>query len=122
MLVLTSLALLATAAIYFYRDQSEKKSADVYVSLPVKMTVGNGQMLVGKFSLVVSAQQEEGIRRQEQKLKTIVAAALTDIFSGSTQPALAEVQESLFTEINRHLPKKLRVRDLLIQDLVKGLA
>lgn len=121
-IVLSLLAIISVAFVYFSRDRGDQRSRDVYVSFSVKTTVGSGQFLTGQVSLVIDPTQEDGIRGQEAKIQQLILVAVADAFGAEALPRLSAVEETIYKTVNRGLPKRLRVRDVLIQDMVRGLA
>ena len=120
-LVLGFLVLAGIGFSYLQARDYDERDDDTFISVPVKTKVGDFRMVQGKISLLVDAHQEKGLLRRQQQLETVVAAALADVYGQAMRPSLARVHDYLQTAINASLPRKLRVRDVLIQDLVVGL-
>lgn len=116
------LALISAAVAFYYtRDTSPKEKESVYVSLQVKPQNDSGQLFVCKLSLVVGREQEGDIRNHQKMLETVVSATLVKIYQQERRPKLSDVRQGLLAAINRSLPKKLQVEDLLVQELLAGL-
>jgi len=121
--VLVLIGLCGMAAIYVQtRQAADNEEEDAYLSLPIRTSVGDNQLLIGKVSLLIDPEQEKGLERRKSQLEAVITASLADSYQGPGRPLLSVVQKDLMTAINAYLPRKLRVRDVLIQDLVVGIS
>lgn len=116
---------IAFAAVFYFatnqRDQVD--DADAYVSVQVKTLVGDRRVLVCKVSLVVDDDQQSGIQARQAQLRAVMSESLMYLYQdGDSRPKLSVVRDRLYDAINEKLPRKLQIRDLLIQDLVVGLS
>lgn len=114
-------ALFSAGLIWFNLSQSEEEEIkEAYVSLAVKTTAGQDQVIICKLLLVVDAKEALALQSRSKMLEAVVARSLAEQYGGQTRPPLAQVRQRLWREINRKLPEELRVQDLLIQDFVIG--
>lgn len=121
-LLLTTFAIICTAAIYFYMNsQANEADEEVYVSVSVTTTIGLDQLVVCKLSLLVDPAQEKGLQKRQKMLEAVVSSSLSDFYQQEKTPKMADVRDALFVAINRKLPRKLQVQDVLIQQLLVGL-
>ena len=111
---------IVSAGLIVYFDQPKETVDEAYVPLQVKTTVGAGRMAIGKLSLLIAPDQEEGIRDRRQLLEAVIGQSLADSYQDRLRPKLSEVRENLHAAINGRLPSKLKVRDVLIQELLLG--
>jgi hypothetical protein len=122
-LLLGAFALICAAAIYFYMDsQASEVDEEVYVSVKVTTTIGFDQLVVCKLSLLVDPEQEKGLQKRQKMLEAVVSSSLSDSYQQEKTPKLAEVRDALYVAINRKLPRKLQVQDVLIQELLVGIS
>ena len=121
-LLLASFAIVCAAAIYFYKDSlaSEDDEA-VYVSVNVTTTIGLDQLVVCKLSLLADPAQEKGLQKRQKMLEAIVSSSLSDFYQQEKTPKMADVRDALYVAINRKLPRKLQIQDVLIQQLLVGM-
>ena len=122
-LLLASFVIICAGAIYFYMDsQASEVDEEVYVSVKVTTTIGLDQLVVCKLSLLVDPEQEKGLQKRQKMLEAVVSSALSDSYQQEKAPRLAEVRDALYVAINRKLPRKLQVQDVLIQELLVGIS
>lgn len=119
LIILTLIA--AAIAFYYTRTSGTQEKELRYVSIQVKPDHRNNQLVTCKLSLLVGPEQEEGIKHRQKSLETLVSVALLKIYQHEKRPDLAAVRQSLLSEINRSLPRKLQIEDVLIQELLAGL-
>lgn len=93
---------------------------EVYLKLELRTMVGDNDVVVCKLSLLVDPEQEKPIKNRQKELEAVVSAVLTEAYQGTQRPPLSAVREQLHDELNRRLPRKLEIRDVLIQELVVG--
>ena len=117
---LTALLAIATLAYTYFVDQDSPR--DAYVPLQTKTVAGNFRNVTCNLSLVVTPAQEKAIQERQAALQNIVNVTLARVYDGEAQPPLSDVRDALREEINRSLPAKLRVQDVLIQELLVGMA
>lgn len=116
------LALISAAiAFYYTRTSGTQEKEQRYVSIQVKPDHRNNQLVTCKLSLLVGAEQEEGIKHRQKSLETLVSVALLKIYQLEKRPDLSTIRQSLLAEINSSLPRKLHIEDVLIQELLAGL-
>lgn len=121
-LLLGAFSVICAAAIYFYMDsQASEVDQEVYVSVKVTTTIGLDQLVVCKLSLLVDPEQEKGLQKRQKMLEAVVSSSLSDSYQQEKPPKLAEVRDALYVAINRKLPRKLQVQDVLIQELLIGI-
>lgn len=122
--VLLLIAMSGLVAIYvqIQTRQTEDKEEDAYLSLPIRTSVGDNQFLIGKVSLLIDPEQEKGLELRKNQLEAVIAASLAESYQGPGRPSLLAVKKELVIAVNAYLPRKLRVRDVLIQDLVVGIS
>lgn len=119
---LIALALISAAiAFYYTRTSGTQEKEPRYVSIQVKPDHQNNRLVTCKLSLLVGVEQEEGIKRRQKSLETLVSAALFKIYQHEKRPELSTIRQSLLSEINSSLPRKLQIEDVLIQELLSGL-
>src|SRR5574343_1420283 len=104
-IALWSIMFLSTGVIYLQRGQAADEPEDVYIPVPVKMSVGEGQILTGKIALVTSVEHEEALRKREPRLRSVIMASLAESFEGASRPKLADVSRSLLEAVNAALPR-----------------
>ena len=122
-LLLAAFAVVCAAAIYFYMDsQASEADEEAYVSVKVTTTIGFDQLVVCKLSLLVDPEQEKGLQKRQKMLEAVVSSSLADAYQQEKQPKLADVRDALYVAINRKLPRKLQVQDVLIQELLVGIS
>lgn len=122
-LLLGAFSMICAAAIYFYMEsQASEVDEEVYVSVKVTTTIGFDQMVVCKLSLLVDPEQEKGLQKRQKMLEAVVSSSLSDSYQQDKTPRLAEVRDALYVAINRKLPRKLQVQDVLIQELLVGIS
>lgn len=122
-LLLGAFAVICTAAIYFYMDsQASEVDEEVYVSVKVTTTVGIDQQVICKLSLLVDPEQEKGLQKRQKMLEAVVSSSLSDSYQLDKMPKLSDVRDALYVAINRKLPRKLQVQDVLIQELLVGIS
>ena len=122
-LLLGAVAILCSGAIYFYMDSQESEvDEEVYVSVKVTTSVGLDQLVVCKLSLLVDPAQEKGVQKRQKMLEAVISSSLSDSYQQEKMPKLAEVRDALYVAINRKLPRKLQVQDVLIQELLVGIS
>lgn len=111
----------AAIAFYYTRTSGTQEKEQRYVSIQVKPDHQNNQLITCKLSLLVGAKQEEGVKRRQKSLETLVSASLLKIYQSEKRPDLSTVRQSLLSEINNSLPRKLQIEDVLIQELLAGM-
>lgn len=122
-MVIMLIAMGGLAAVHIHAKQVNiEEEVDTYFSVPVKTTVGNNQLLVGTISLLIDPEQEKGLERRKNQLSTVISASLVELYQGATRPRLTDVRNALLASINAYLPRKLHIREVLIQDLIVGTA
>ena len=123
LVLLGSIGIVCAGAIYFYLDsQASEVDEEVYVSVKVKTTIGLDQQVICKLSLLVDPEQEKGLQKRQKMLEAVVSSSLSDSYQQEKAPRLAEVRDALYVAINRKLPRKLQVQDVLIQELLVGIS
>lgn len=121
-LLLAVFAIACATAIYFYLDSQENEvDEEVYVSVSVKTTIGTDQLVICKLSLLVDPEQEKALQNRHKMLEAVVGDSLSASYQQDKYPKMADVKESLHLAINRKLPRKLQVQDVLIQELLVGM-
>lgn len=121
-LLLTAFVIIAAAAVYFYLDKPASEiEEEAYISVNVRTSVGIDQMIICKLSLLIDPEQEKGLTKRQKMLEAVVSNALATTYQQESPPKLAELRDSLLIAINRKLPRKLRVQDVLIQELLVGI-
>lgn len=122
---LAALFLLAGGLIYHYlqrTDNQQKSEAITYLALPIKTIVGNNQYVSGQLSLQITPKQEQLLEERKVMLQTVINATLVEAYGTAERPSLSSVRLTLKEAINTRLPRKLRIRDVLIESLVIGLS
>lgn len=122
---LAALFLLAGGLIYHYlqrTDNQQKSEAITYLALPIKTIVGNNQYVSGQLSLQITPKQEQLLEERKVMLQTVINATLVEAYGTAERPSLGSVRQALKEAINTRLPRKLRIRDVLIESLVVGLS
>ena len=122
---LAALFLLAGGLIYHYlqrTDNQQKSEAITYLALPIKTIVGNNQYVSGQLSLQITPKQEQLLEERKVMLQTVINATLVEAYGTAEHPSLGSVRLALKEAINTRLPRKLRIRDVLIESLVVGLS
>lgn len=122
---LAALFLLAGGLIYHYlqrTDNQQKSEAITYLALPIKTIVGNNQYVSGQLSLQITPKQEQLLEERKVMLQTVINATLVEAYGTAERPSLSSVRLALKEAINTRLPRKLRIRDVLIESLVVGLS
>lgn len=122
---LAALFLLAGGLIYHYlqpTDNQQKSEAITYLALPIKTIVGNNQYVSGQLSLQITPKQEQLLEERKAMLQTVINATLVEAYGTAERPSLSSVRLALKEAINTRLPRKLRIRDVLIESLVVGLS
>lgn len=122
---LAALFLLAGGLIYHYlqrTDNQPKSEAITYLALPIKTIVGNNQYVSGQLSLQITPKQEQLLEERKAMLQTVINATLVEAYGTAERPSLSSVRLALKEAINTRLPRKLRIRDVLIESLVVGLS
>lgn len=114
------LLLSAGVATYGLYSKEMEADEDVYVSVQVKTIVADDQNAICRLSLLIDPEQEARLQKRQKELEAVVSATLAEIYQGDQRPALSEVRLRLLLAINQKLPRKLQVRDVLIQDLIIG--
>ena len=87
----------------------------------VTTTIGLDQLVVCKLSLLVDPEQEKGLQKRQKMLEAVVSSSLSDSYQQDKAPRLADVRDALYVAINRKLPRKLQIQDVLIQELLVGI-
>lgn len=118
--MLIAMSSLAIIYGYVHAEQDNLVEVDTYLSVPVKTTVGDNHFLVGKISLLIDPEQENELEYRKNQLSAVIAASLAESYQGPQRPPLADVRSALQTAINAYLPRKLHIRDVLIEDLIVG--
>ena len=118
LLVFVLLSIAVTA--FYARDQWFEEEEDVFVDLAVTTVAGSDQAIICKLSILVDPEQEQGIKSRQKQLETIVSASLAEIYQGAQAPEMSAVRQRLYFAINQKMPRKLQVRDVLIQELLVG--
>lgn len=121
-IVLASITLLSVSLIVynsFSVDETEQEP-DVYVSVQTRTLAGDRNNVLCKLSLQVAPEQEKGIQERRALLESVVNSVLSEAYMGQRRPSPAEVRAQLLTTLNQKLPKKLQLRDVLLQELVIG--
>jgi hypothetical protein len=121
-LLLAAFAVIGATAIYFYLDeQASEIEEEAYVSVSVRTSVGIDQLVICKLSLLIDPEQEKGLTKRQKMLEAVVSNSLATSYQQESLPKMAEVRDSLLIAINRKLPRKLKVQDVLIQELLVGI-
>ena len=121
-MLLGAFGLICAGAIYFYMDSQESEAdEEVYVSVKVTTTIGLDQLVVCKLSLLVDPVQEKVLKKRQKMLEAVVSSSLSDSYQQDKAPRLADVRDALYVAINRKLPRKLQIQDVLIQELLVGI-
>ena len=120
-LLLGAFVLISAGAIYYYYSSQEAdEDQDAYVSVKIKTMVGNDQIVICNLTLVIDPEQERGVRNRQQMLEAVVSSSLAEVYQRKQRPDMTEVRQALYFAINQKLPRKLKIHDLLIQDLLIG--
>lgn len=118
---LTLMLLVAAATLFYYeRQRNDGAEADVYVPVRVRTQVGDDQLLVCKLNLLLDPDQEKGVRSRLNVLEAVIGASLADSYQRRLRPRLSTVRQELHLAINRKLPRRLQIRDVLIDELLLG--
>ena len=121
-LLLAAFAVIGATAIYFYLDeQASDIEEEAYVSVSVRTSVGIDQLVICKLSLLIDPEQEKGLTKRQKMLEAVVSNSLATSYQQENLPKMAEVRDTLLIAINRKLPRKLKVQDVLIQELLVGI-
>jgi len=120
LIILLATLLLAASSILLLRKPAKEKGQEMYLPVVVEATTITGRQMAGKLFLLIDTRQENELRRWQPKLQHVTAAVLADLFSAPQQPDLRSVQEGLLAAVNDTLPQRLQIRDLLIQEFVRG--
>ena len=122
-LLLATFSIVCAAGIYYYVDtQDSEADEEAYVSLKVTTSIGIDQLVICKLSLLIDPVQEKGLQKRQKMLEAVVGSSLSDAYQQDKSPRLAEVRDALYVAINRKLPRKLQVQDVLIQELLVGVS
>jgi hypothetical protein len=124
LLALGFVAALAVSVIFYYtrdRGTDDEQEQDVYVSVKVTPVFGTGELIICQLSLLIDSEQEKGIQSRQSLLEAVVSQSLLDSYQRTQRPDLHEVRQNLYLAINQKLPRKLQIRDVLIQELKVGL-
>jgi hypothetical protein len=121
-----SLALIAGALIsaltvyYTTRSSGFELQEDTYVSVQIKTLLGTEKVIVCRLSLLIDPDQESDLQDRKKLLETVASQALVDLYQRAQRPEMAEVRQDLLLAINQKLPRKLQIREVLIQELSVG--
>lgn len=118
---LTLMLLLAGATLlYFERHGADETEADVYVPVRVRTQVGDDQLLICKLNLLLDPDQEKGVRSRLHVMEAVISTSLAGSYQRRLRPKLSTVRQDLLLAINRKLPRRLQIRDVLIDELLLG--
>lgn len=116
-----SLTLISIALVAYHKyDDTSEKQEDVYLNLELRTIVGDSNSVVCKLSLLIDPDQEKPIGNRQKELEAVVSSVLSEAYQGAQRPLLSAVREQLHKALNQRLPRKLEIRDVLIQELVVG--
>ncbi|MCK6412769.1 MAG: hypothetical protein L6Q55_10155 [Azonexus sp.] len=119
-LIIAATLLLAIASIFLVTGQESGKTKEiVHVPISVQATAANGMPISGKLALLIERRQEDELRRWEQKLQHVAASEISEQFEEGRTPDLVQIRSVLFQSFNQALPKRLQLRDLLIEDFFR---
>lgn len=113
-------ALLSGGVVVYNYNDNQEADEDAYFSVQVETTVGDEQNAICKFQLLIDPEQKERLQKRQKELEVVASAMLTEMYQGEQRPTLAAVRRQLYVAINQKLPRKLQIRDLLIQDCLVG--
>jgi hypothetical protein len=120
-LALIAGALVSALTVYYtLRNPGFEVEEDAYVSVQVKTLLGTEKVIVCRVSLLIDPEQERGIQDRQQLLQAVTSEALVDLYQRAMRPDMSEVRQGLHLAINQKLPRKLQIRDVLIQELSVG--
>lgn len=121
-MLLSLVAMFSAASIFFYtKSLHAETEEEVYVSVSVRTSISTDQTVICKLSLLVDPEQEKALQNRQKMLEAVVGDSLAASYQQDKYPKMADVKESLFVAINRKLPRKLQVQDVLIQELLVGM-
>ena len=122
-MLLSFFALISATSVFFYaKSQQAEVEEEVYVSVSVKTAISSDQLVICKLSLLIDPDQEKGLQDRQKLLEAVVSDSLASSYQHDKYPKMTDVKENLFFAINRKLPRKLQVQDVLIQELLVGIA
>ena len=119
-MVLALLGLVSIGVVTYNLMETDDADRDVFVSVQTRTVVGNSNNVSCKLSLLIDPEQQKGIEQRRAILESVVNSVLADAYTGDRRPPLNEIKEQLMTELNKKLPRKLQIREVLLQELVIG--
>lgn len=120
-IALASIAILSVALVtYNSLSADTDEEREVYVTVQTRTMAGNNYNVLCKLSLAVSPDQEQGVQKRRALLESVVSSVLSEAYMGEQRPPLGEIRTQLLEAINKKLPKKLQVHDVLLQELLIG--
>lgn len=119
-IALISIGLISVAFITFNILADDDEDKDVYITVQTRTVAGDNNNVICKLSLLIDPEQEKGLQQRQPLLVSVVNSVLSEAYTGSQRPPPAEIRAQLLVEINKKLPRKLQVRDVLLQELIIG--
>ena len=118
-LATTAAVVLVLAGRYYWGPP--QKPLDSFFSLSVRAQAQDGRNILCDLKMLIRPEQEAGLAARQAKLTAAAASALADNFDVRTRrPDLKALPDDLLEAINQAVPKKLRIREVYIQNLVYG--
>jgi hypothetical protein len=109
-----------SVAYYSYEPTNIEIENDSYVSISTSTVAGDDKNVTCQLSLLIDSEQDEAIQKRKPELEVVVKSALSELYQEDQRPDLQEVREKLFYEINKKLPRKLKIREVYIQEMLIG--
>lgn len=119
---LAAMGILAASLVFTY-GQNDESDEDIYVAIQINAKAGDDQNIICNLSLLIDPEQEKRIKARQSQLQAIASQSLVASYNeNSRRPSLSSVRTQLYRDINSQLPRKLQIRDVLIQDLLFGIS
>lgn len=116
-----SFTLLSIALVAYNKYGSAVENhEDAYINIELRTVVGDSNRVICKLSLLIDPEQETPIKNRQKELEAVVSSVLAEAYQGAQRPPLTAVRELLHNALNQQLPRKLEIRDVLIQELLVG--
>lgn len=122
--IMLGILVIFSGTIVAYTTQPDKieRKDDSYVPVQVRTQTPDGRNVLCTLSLLVDPEQEKDIESRQALLEIVVKDALTELYQGERRPDMAAVRDTLHDVINRKLPRKLQIREILVQELLVGIS
>lgn len=118
---LVAIGIIAAVAVFYYNnDKGADADEDAYIPIQIKTLLASNKMVSCKLDLQIDPEQEKGLQPHRKVMETVISQQLTDLYTREQRPEMSEVRQSLYFAVNQKLPRKLQVRDVLIQELTVG--